>query len=132
MAIATFDLEDIEAVDAINDVDNTNKADGRVLVFRSASGNLEYEVQSGGGGGGADVKSGVATNISSHSTGTVSFTTDFAAVPAVTVSWASTSLKEIKKWIITNVTVSSFDIYYEEKQSAAVDIHWIATDAGNP
>lgn len=43
MTIATFDLEDIEAVDAINDVDSTNKANGRILVYVSASGNLEYQ-----------------------------------------------------------------------------------------
>jgi len=51
MALQTQGFEDVESVDDLNDVDNANKADGRVLVYRSASGNLEYEDQSGGGGG---------------------------------------------------------------------------------
>lgn len=53
MALQTQGFEDVESVDDLNDVDNANKADGRVLVYRSASGNLEYEDQSGGGGGSA-------------------------------------------------------------------------------
>jgi len=44
MAVVSQDFDDL-------DVDVANKADGRVLVFRSASGNHEYEDQAGGGGG---------------------------------------------------------------------------------
>ena len=84
-----------------------------------------------GGGGGVDVKSGVATNILSNVTGTVSFATNFAAAPSVVVSWGSTAFKEVKKYFISNVTVSSFDITYQEKTAARLDVHWIATDAGN-
>lgn len=43
MVQATFGLEDIESVDDINDVDNTNKANQRILVYISASGNIEYQ-----------------------------------------------------------------------------------------
>jgi len=43
MTQATFGLEDIESIDDINDVDPASKSDGRVLVYRSGSGNLEYE-----------------------------------------------------------------------------------------
>jgi len=50
MAVQTQGFEDIESVDDLNDVDNANKADGRVLVYRSASGNMEYETPAAGGG----------------------------------------------------------------------------------
>ncbi len=130
MVQATFGLEDIESVDDLNDVDNTNKANGKVLVYRSASGNLEYETPSGGGGG-ADVKSGVATNIDSLVLGTITFATAFASAPSVVVSWEASALRETKKYHITNVTTAQFQILYEEKQGQHIDIHWIATDAGN-
>jgi hypothetical protein len=47
-------------IDDLYDVDDTNKANDRVLVYNSTTGNMEYEDQSGGGGG-ADIDDGTET-----------------------------------------------------------------------
>ena len=132
MAIATYDIEDIESIDALNDVDNTNKADGKVLVFRSASGNMEYETPSGGGGG-PDIKAGIAT-FNTDTWTSISFVTAFASTPKVVVTANQDSTA---RWdftpIIRNVTVNGFDCPYDDRgQSGTTIISWIATDAGNP
>lgn len=88
----------------------------------------------GGGGGGADVKSGVEISVFEGSTRNVTFTTSFGGVPAVTLTVVDTLDREC--WLSAiNRTTSGFTIYVKKTQGGAAkarDIAWIATDAGNP
>ena len=79
MATATFGVES---------VDETNKAEGRVLVYRSASGNLEYEVPGGGGGSTPQIyyAQGADTSNLGTSLGTIDWATAVFSDPGYTES----------------------------------------------
>jgi len=92
----------------------------------------EWDV-TGGGGGGANVKSGIESGISENSTRAVAFGTTFAATPRVTVSLADSST-EISIAQAHDVTVAGFTIRVVKSGgggSATRDVSWVATDAGN-
>ena len=131
MTIESFDIEDIESVDDIDDIDPTNKANGRVLVYRSASGNLEYELPSGGGG--ANVKSGLESAITEGTTRAVTFVTAFSSTPNVVVSFSDNS-SEQSTCMAHSVSTTGFTIGVEKiggGQNRDRTVAWIATDAGN-
>jgi len=86
-----------------------------------------------GGGGGPDIKAGTLT-FSTDVWTSVSFNTSFSTVPKVTVTADQSS---VARWdftpIIRSVTVSGFDVRYDDRgQAGTVIVNWIATDAGNP
>ena len=86
-----------------------------------------------GGGGGANIKAGTLS-FATDTWVSVSFVTDFSTVPKVVVT---ADANQIARWdfspIIRNVTVSGFDVRYDDRsQAGTVIISWIATDAGNP
>lgn len=86
----------------------------------------------GGGGGGADVKSGVAAGTSASWTA-VTFNTAFASAPDVVFTMIQPgSPQDLKRLYVKNVTVNGFEFWYTEKNAVALSAHWIATDAGNP
>lgn len=85
-----------------------------------------------GGGGGPSIKAGTLS-FNTDTWVSVSFGTAFSAIPKVAVTADSDT---VGRWdhppIIRNVTVSGFDVRYDDRgQAGAVVINWIATDAGN-
>ena len=76
-----------------------------------------------GGGGGANVKSGSLVPAAKEWV-SVSFTTSFSSVPAVTGA-----ISKNAAWSLRNVTVNGFEIYINTTGNNT--FWWIATDAGN-
>ena len=131
MVIQSYGLEDIESVDDINDIDPTNKANGRVLVYRSASDKLEYELPSGGGG--ANVKGGFESAITEGTTRAVVFATAFSSTPDVVISFADNSAEQ-STCSAYSASTTGFTIGVEKVgggQSRDRSVAWNATDAGN-
>ncbi len=87
-----------------------------------------------GGGGGADVKSGIELAVTEGSSRVVTFATAFASIPNVVVSCADVSTQLTFAHAHT-VSTSGFTIDAVKSgggSSADRDVAWIATDAGNP
>ncbi len=87
-----------------------------------------------GGGGGADVKSGRESAITEGSTRAVAFVTPFAATPHIVVGFGDTSGEDSDVSAISE-TVNGFTIQVTKQGGGPArnrDVHWIATDAGNP
>jgi len=82
----------------------------------------------GGGGGGADVKSGIVSVPTATPT-TVTFLTAFATVPHVVVCF-ETFVSEEFPAAVSSRLVGSFVI--EHDIGSTKNVLWIATDAGNP
>ncbi len=88
----------------------------------------------GGNGSGADVKSGLATGILENSQRVIPFTTAFASVPHVVVSLDGNTGRDSLVYTL-QVTATKFDIFVVKLTGGAAvtrDVHWIATDAGDP
>lgn len=99
-----------------------------------AGGQTGLHSHAGGGGGGADVKSGFESGISENSTRGVTFNTAFASTPNVVVSLADNS-DEISIAQVHSESTTGFTILVTKSGgggSANRDVSWIATDAGNP
>ena len=87
-----------------------------------------------GGGGGADVKSGVEANILDNGTRAVTFNTPFAASPQVVITGTSWIAKDHYLEAVS-ITTNGFTISNTKAHSGGSDsigVNWIATDAGNP
>ncbi len=79
-------------------------------------------------------KSGFEAAIAENSTRVVTFNTEFAAIPAVVVSFADSS-SEISVIAVHTVSVGGFTIAVTKSGgggSASRDVSWIAIVAGNP
>ena len=86
-----------------------------------------------GGGGGPIIKAGMLFGTADDTWFAVVFGTAFATVPKVAVSAEKDATS---RWdfnpIVRNVTVNGFDVRYDDRNaSGSVNLHWIATDAGN-
>ena len=100
---------------------------GKVLTANSlATNGVTWSSPAGG-----TTKSGVAS-IADSSWSSVGFTSAFASVPEVVVTIDEASPTNLERLYIRSVTVNSFEVYQAMKTGATVDVHWIATDAGNP
>ena len=88
----------------------------------------------GGGGGGADVKSGFESAVAEGGTRVVTFNTAFASTPNVVANCADISAQ--LSFVNSNsVSTTGFTIEVVMGGgggNATRDVAWIATDAGNP
>lgn len=99
-----------------------------------AGGQTALHSHAGGGGGGADVKSGLESAIPENATRVVAFVTPFSSTPDVVVNFADASI-EISVVAAHTVSTTGFTIAVTKSGgggSANRDVAWIATDAGNP
>jgi len=102
---------------------------GQVLTKTSANDYATaWQTPSGGGGGGANVKSGIV-NLAAGGTANVTFTTPFQSVPHVVVSSQFNVADTSTTLGAYNVTVNGFTM--KGAGNAAGNVAWIATDAGN-
>lgn len=86
-----------------------------------------------GGGGGANVKSGLESAITENTTRTVTFGTAFAAAPDVVVAFADAS-SELSVCAAHTASTTGFTIAVGKiggGGSTTRDVAWMATDAGN-
>ncbi len=89
----------------------------------------------GGNGSGADVKSGILLAVADDDTGTVNFTTAFASTPAIVLSLKHGSNAAIDTPLVTGSGAGGFAWRLWKGHGGAghtYDIHWIATDVGDP
>lgn len=101
---------------------------GQVLTKTSAADYATAWQTPSGGGGGANIKSGVVS-ISANGTANITFTTPFASVPHVVVTSQFASSDTSTTLSAYNVTVNGFTL--KGAGNAAGNVAWIATDAGN-
>lgn len=87
----------------------------------------------GGNGSGANVKSGRETIPDTNSV-IVTFATPFASVPEVVASSGS-NINAADVVVLWSVTTTQFIVGVKKNHGGAShthDVHWIATDAGDP
>ena len=94
---------------------------------------IQLEIPAPGGGGGANVKTGIETGISENSERAVSFNTSFSSVPEVVCEFADTS-DESSTLSAHTITITGFTIKIVKiggGGSVNRDVDWIASDSGN-
>ena len=82
-------------------------------------------------GGGADVKSGKVSVTNVETDVTVTFTTAFAATPRVVLTPEILPPEVQIALKAGSVTTTQF-IFQVKNGSPPFDVHWMATDSGNP
>lgn len=88
-----------------------------------------------GGGGGADVKSGIEVGVGDQTQRIVTFNTAFATTPNVVTTLVRITGEPNDVPTIDSVTTTSFRLRILKHHGGTAhtwDVHWIATDAGNP
>ena len=95
---------------------------------------LHLQISKGGGGGGADVKTGTESGILENTERTVSFSTAFTSIPDVICEFSDNS-DELSTLSTHTVSTTGFTIKVNKiggGGSSSRDVEWIATDSGNP
>ncbi len=101
----------------------TKQSDNVGHADLTGGGQTNLHSHAGGGGEGANVKSGSLVP-ASKTWVAVSFAASFASVPTV-----AGAVSKNTSWSLRNVTVDGFEVYLNTTGSNT--FWWIATDAGN-
>ena len=83
-----------------------------------------------GGGGGADVKSGIAVASSVETDIAVTFVTAFTVAPRVVLAPEALPPEVVVALKAGSISTTGFT-FQVKNGSTPFDLHWIATDAGN-